>query len=295
MAPVTIDHHGSPLLVFETSEDYHRHNAIEGYWGPVASSIDWCERNYVVSFYVAEWFNCLSNVGMIALGIFGVAMARESHLEARVQLQYAGTALVGLGSAAFHGTLTHIGQQGDETPMVIALSLWLWLLYFLDPAYEVRFKAFSLRMAVAAIAFCLVFACAHYVYRFTIAFQLMILSGIVAGLVLLSKEWRRCSDAAALRVGKRCYVACGLTAFALWLCDQHFCVHLHNLPGRLHNPQFHAWWHLLMGVQMHCGTFFASYQRCTMLGQHPSIRYSLGLLPYVHIASQQKRSSQLAR
>lgn len=28
---------------------------IEGFWGKPTATIDWCERNYEVSFYVAEW------------------------------------------------------------------------------------------------------------------------------------------------------------------------------------------------------------------------------------------------
>ena len=102
MAPVTIDNAGTPLLVFETTaEQYHRNNQIVGYWGPVASSIDWCERNYVVSFYVAEMFNTFSNLGLAGLGLFGAAAAWRGGLEPRFIMTHAGTALVGFGSAAF--------------------------------------------------------------------------------------------------------------------------------------------------------------------------------------------------
>ncbi|KAG0203588.1 Alkaline ceramidase 3 [Mortierella sp. GBA30] len=40
----------------------------KGYWGPPTSSIDWCEDNYVVSFYIAEFFNSFSSFAMIILG-----------------------------------------------------------------------------------------------------------------------------------------------------------------------------------------------------------------------------------
>ena len=40
----------------------------EGYWGPVTSSIDWCEENYVQSYYIAEFWNTITNAGFIALG-----------------------------------------------------------------------------------------------------------------------------------------------------------------------------------------------------------------------------------
>lgn len=29
---------------------------LEGYWSPRTASIDWCEANYVVSSYIAEFW-----------------------------------------------------------------------------------------------------------------------------------------------------------------------------------------------------------------------------------------------
>lgn len=39
-----------------------------GFWGPVTSSIDWCERNYTVTPYIAEFGNTLTNIGFVVLG-----------------------------------------------------------------------------------------------------------------------------------------------------------------------------------------------------------------------------------
>ncbi|KAI8364157.1 ceramidase-domain-containing protein [Radiomyces spectabilis] len=43
-----------------------------GYWGPITSSVDWCEKNYTHWYYVAEWWNTLSSLAMIVLGLLGV-------------------------------------------------------------------------------------------------------------------------------------------------------------------------------------------------------------------------------
>ena len=32
---------------------------VDGFWGPITSNIDWCEGNYEVTYYVAEF--CRSN------------------------------------------------------------------------------------------------------------------------------------------------------------------------------------------------------------------------------------------
>ncbi|KAJ8798314.1 hypothetical protein J1605_001439 [Eschrichtius robustus] len=30
----------------------------EGYWGPTTSTLDWCEENYAVTWYIAEFCEC---------------------------------------------------------------------------------------------------------------------------------------------------------------------------------------------------------------------------------------------
>lgn len=157
-------------------------------------------------------------------------------------------------------------------------------------------------------------------------------------------QWRRCTNAVALRFGRNYYLLTIAVAFTLWLCDQHFCVHLHGLPGMsqtaavtgrsvravstavptgrlgsppgcrvcasglglrppggpvlgpifptpafgltdlpggVHNPQFHAWWHGIMGFHCYYGATFMIYQRLVYLGRKPRLRYLLGVLVYV--------------
>ena len=39
-----------------------------GYWGDVDATIEWCERNYVVTPYVAEWWNTVTSLVVLAGG-----------------------------------------------------------------------------------------------------------------------------------------------------------------------------------------------------------------------------------
>jgi dihydroceramidase len=92
---------------------------MTGYWGVVDSSIDWCEANYAITFYVAEFYNTISSIPMSILSIFGILLTRKyATTELRYIFVFLCIVSVGIGSAAFHGTLRFYAQLFDELPMV---------------------------------------------------------------------------------------------------------------------------------------------------------------------------------
>ncbi|HKP60154.1 MAG TPA: ceramidase domain-containing protein [Polyangiales bacterium] len=94
-----------------------------------ASSVDWCEPNYVHSAYVAEWWNTLSSLAIVGLGMYGLwqALLRRP-LELRFVVGFVTLALVGFGSMAFHGTLLRSAQATDELPMVFSGLSYVYVL-----------------------------------------------------------------------------------------------------------------------------------------------------------------------
>jgi dihydroceramidase len=280
MSPNVITNNGGPLLVFEPPATYLRHNANPGYW-PKESSIDWCEHNYVVSFFVAEFWNTLSNIGLVLLGLFGVWVAHRQGMEFRFVLCHLCSVVIGLGSAAFHGTLTHIGQQGDETPMMLFCCVSLICTVFLEPKTEKMWGGRVFPCAcVCATVFAVAFAVLHYYQRFVAVFQFFIAMCLVVTLNLLRPHQKACANPSAHRLGLHYYLGSILVSWVLWTIDQHFCVHLHNMKT-LPNPQFHAWWHFGCAVHMYSFATFITYQRQVYLGKFPVLRYALGVVPYV--------------
>lgn len=101
-----------------------------GYWEPHTSSIDFCERNYGITKYVAEPQNVLSSLyGISLIGLIGLwygipntgasSTRSASTIEVlRYKLMYVILILIGIGSAALHGTLHWIFQSADELPMI---------------------------------------------------------------------------------------------------------------------------------------------------------------------------------
>ena len=104
------------------------------FWGPVTANYDWCESNYVISTYVAEFWNALSSVPTLTVGLWFALKSHKHGYGFRFSLAGWMLAVVGSGSCAFHGTLTRLGQIADELPMLYSSSIFLWI------AASLRFK-----------------------------------------------------------------------------------------------------------------------------------------------------------
>lgn len=77
----------------------------DGIWLPQTSTLNWCEEDYNVTPYVAEFFNTITNLIFIYLGIMGVRDCLRYGAAKVYILTYLGYIVVGLGSMAFHATL----------------------------------------------------------------------------------------------------------------------------------------------------------------------------------------------
>lgn len=97
-------------------------------WGAPAS-VDWCEPNHLLSAWVAEPWNTGSSLIIAAFGAYGWWWSRQHPAtpEARFRYGFFALLVVGLGSAAFHGTLLRTAQAADELPMVYLGLLTMWM------------------------------------------------------------------------------------------------------------------------------------------------------------------------
>lgn len=216
-----------------------------GFWGVPTSTVDWCEANYAHSFYVAEWWNTLSSVAMVAVGVVGAWLHRRV-LEPRFLWAFALVSLVGLGSIAFHGTLLFQLQMLDELPMVYLVTLIVFMLVEHGPTR--RFGAWfpGLLWAYVVIITVLCSSTRGQVefYAFQISFGSLELGS-------LTRVWwiqrRLAPDARRVfRFG----IATYLFAILIWFTDLKACGWLSNALPRhgIPNPQFHAWWHVLVSI-----------------------------------------------
>ncbi|RLN02108.1 hypothetical protein BBI17_002219 [Phytophthora kernoviae] len=231
-----------------------------GFWGPPTSTIDWCEINYEHSYYIAEFWNTLSNSLFVILGLYGLYRSIKMGFEPRFHLQFIGVMVTGFGSAMFHGTLQHVYQQCDETPMVWSILVWIYIVYN-NEVKQLPFKHADYCVMAFLTTIGAIFTVVHAIYRFTTMFQLFF--GLLAVLTCarLCMHYMEVKDPCARAVA-RSYVSLSLIGFAFWMMDYHLCHTMRSLPV---NPQGHAWWHIFMGISSYYGPIFMQYVRMEQL------------------------------
>lgn len=261
-----------------------------GYWSQSAT-IDWCESNYVLSHYIAEFWNTISNLAFIIPQLVQyIALSKYKCVEPAFRTAYLGLVLVGIGSLCFHLTLSRTMQMFDETSMILVALQGFYLLCIIRfPKINKKFLAFSLIFYGLAFLGLYIFLVEWPIFHHT-AFGLVVYGGVIISFHLK-------------RVHGQNYefwtvVAIQHLGFAFWLFDKHYCDMLiqfreHHVPGLLRPLfQFHALWHLLMGLGSHifiCGLI--KFRAWTSYKENFVMRYKyFGLL--VTLELQQLNGSQ---
>lgn len=118
-------------------------NKSEGYWGEPTATIEWCEENYEITNYIAEFWNTISNLLMILLPLYGLYWSlklRSKYKLLKKQQKnlninpyvienlniplaivscHVGLIMVGVGSWLFHMTLLYPMQLLDEVHKIV--------------------------------------------------------------------------------------------------------------------------------------------------------------------------------
>ncbi|EFX06429.1 alkaline ceramidase family protein [Grosmannia clavigera kw1407] len=224
-----------------------------GVWGAPTSTANFCEEDYAVTLYIAEFMNTLTNLAYIYFAIRypGVSSSKQtatkdkSHPPApswtRPDFLAVSLWILGTFSLVFHATLKHATQYGDEIAMLVlagALLRGVW-------PHSMAATVGSAAAVVAASALYLVTAqILHHVF----AFNSMIL---VTGLrTLFLIFWRR-PVANRPRYLHQFSRAVGTLAFGyfLWQIDLEMCSSLRSARNFVGIPlawllEFHGWWHI---------------------------------------------------
>ncbi|GMH71051.1 hypothetical protein TrRE_jg8389 [Triparma retinervis] len=154
----------------------------DGFWGPTTSTIDWCERNYVVSWYIAEFWNTISNLTYVLVGLMGIFQAYKHRYETRFVLIGVGIMIVGFGSSAFHGTLLFEFQMADELPMMWSIMVWNYAMFLMESTTTDKKHTVT---AILCASYAVIYSILHVYFEFTLTFQLnFALMILISGFIL---------------------------------------------------------------------------------------------------------------
>lgn len=234
------------------------------FWGPITANYDWCEGNYVVTEYVAEFFNTLSSVPTLTVGLYFALKSFKHGYGFRFALAGWMLAVVGLGSVAFHGTLTRLGQVLDELPMLYSSSIFLWISSSLRFNADKRGDERSKKLGYGLLVYCVLVTYAYLnggFELFFVAYALTVLAVAVTSL-----------DAVASSPSKKITKPYVLWAFgiyvggflALWVPEQVFCgnrLHAHHHSPLQDLPlPLHAFFHVTSSIGPLSWLTFASFE-----------------------------------
>jgi dihydroceramidase len=259
------------------------------YWGIPTASVDWCEKNYEVCAFIAEFWNTLTS-GLIALyGLVGCYLTFRERLEHRFTFLYFIIVLVGLGSVAFHGTLQLEYQLLDELPMLWGMMGWIYVIKAMEsPNKQTQEDKRLVRsLSVAGVAWSLAAPWIHFYWP--VVFQAVFVLLVLFCLYHLHKYYRQCKNPTA----RRLYVIYNFSVAVgaiLWLIDKEACNILHEVFGQYWWHQyvgsFHGYWHTLMAANVYVGPVFAATMRTQILEIPSAIHWWGGVFPYVKLQIQ---------
>lgn len=220
-----------------------------GYWSPSTSSIDWCERNYAFTPYLAEFWNSISSLSMCLFASVLLIEGFINKIEKRFMMMSISFGFVGIGSFYFHGTLTFVGQMFDELPMVYSMIIWFFILFRMNTFHSHRcyYDPLILLLICYGLFWTYIHTLKSFVLIFQIHFGLMVIGGIMKLIYLYRNEMFYPSSIKYLILS---YILLLIPAMIVWTIDQHYCSRLNELWI---NPQFHSWWHLICAYDCHIG------------------------------------------
>mmetsp|Transcript_8204 Transcript_8204/g.15223 ORF Transcript_8204/g.15223 Transcript_8204/m.15223 type:complete len:286 (-) Transcript_8204:248-1105(-) len=261
------------------------------FWGPITATLDWCEENYVLTSFVAEFWNTLSNAAIVGLALYGLRQSTRYRLESQFVMCYFALLCVGIGSTLFHATLLYPAQMLDELPMIWATSVFLYAI----PSQQFREKH-RILLIVFVISYSLVITVAYTINKSAIFHETAYGAGVVLLVyqaIMALKRYPRAERelSGVLKLGSMAFGG----AYVLWNIDNVFCSYIRRARKTAgwpveHLSQLHAWWHVGTGIGTYCFVVFCSMLRQLECGEsRPRLRWSVlapGVaVPYVYSAA----------
>ncbi|TVY31659.1 Alkaline ceramidase [Lachnellula subtilissima] len=265
--------HGGNPFSFAYRKDPH-----PAFWGEVKSQANFCEEDYIITTYIAEFINTLSNLVYVYYAYHGIK-SNANHKDAILRnLPYLGIATVGIGSGIFHASLKNYTQWADDLSMLLATATVLHRVFTFDKsiAYTVTYGAI---LSAAMTAFSTWHCVTDELIMHSVLFGVMIAA---IGIKTRSIISARVSDP-IVRADVKSLATWGaaifVSGFVIWNIDTMACAHLTAIKRSIGMPwsfalELHGWWHLFTGLGAYIFIALVEYLTSEEAGQSLSARFA---------------------
>ncbi|XP_022103279.1 alkaline ceramidase 3-like [Acanthaster planci] len=255
---------------------------MDGVWGEPTSTLDWCEENYVVTPYIAEFWNTVSNVAMIIPPIMSMVYLSFCNVEQRFYWACFAFLSVGLGSWCFHMTLLYEMQLLDELPMIWGTCVLVYAFYESNSEPNSHNYPLALLLLIYASLVTGIYILTNQPVFHQTAYGILVFTLVFRGVYCVTVNKQEYSLFLFV-------YSIGLyaTGFFLWLVDNGFCTQIRQSRELIPAPasavlQLHGWWHVLAGLGTHGHIMFSCYLRNRFLKRETTV-WQLGILPFVSV------------
>jgi len=183
------------------------------YWGNPDASVSFCEDKYNVLPYVAEYYNTMSAISYLIVGLILRNFTKLKKISNSILF-------LGIGTMLLHGTLRKYGQWVDECGM---------LSFSYDVIVEFRRRR---NKTTNYLYFVLLIGSYFMLVKFHL-FVLLFLGLQVYIFILSNKTYKNYRE----KILIQSYGGVFIVSMVLWFLDQFYC-------GYTKSYQFHALWHV---------------------------------------------------
>lgn len=192
------------------------------YWGDPDASVNFCEDKYKVLPYVAEYYNTMSAISYLIVGIILRNFTKLKKISNSILF-------LGVGTMLLHGTLRRYGQWVDECGM-------------LSFSYDVIVE-FRRRQNKTTNNLYFVFLIGTYFLLVKFHFFVLLFLGLQLYIFFLSnKSYKNTREKLLIQA----YGIVFIVSMVLWFLDQFYCSYTKNY-------QLHALWHVGTSISILLG------------------------------------------
>ncbi|KAL3458738.1 ceramidase [Aspergillus heterothallicus] len=228
----------------------------DAFWGVPTSHANFCEQDYGITRYIAEFMNSLTNLIYVIYGVYGLRQLRRKanrNIDPLRALPYWGLIGVGLCSFAFHVSLKYHTQMMDDLSMHLATTPVLHRVLTVNSS-----RRGSIITAVVLSAMLLFLITFHVMTDELILHSVSFVGTVTAiGVHTIRLVRTRTPPGSAARRQLWGIVILGAAIFNLgywlWILDQWACGFLTKTREAIGLPwafilELHGWWHICTGI-----------------------------------------------